>query len=156
MKTKKVKKKLSVLIGRRELVDFPLLGLSGLEAKIDTGAYTSALHCKDIEVRRINGVDTLCFRLLDETHPEYSDNEYFFTEFSRKTIKSSFGESEERYIIKTQIHLAEKKINCTISLTDRTNMRYPVLIGRKTIKGKFIVDVGKKYTGGLPVSKTFL
>ncbi|MCD6067836.1 MAG: ATP-dependent zinc protease [Bacteroidetes bacterium] len=156
MKKKKIRKKLSVLIGRRELADFPMLSLSGLEAKIDTGAYTSALHCKDIEIRNINGADTLCFKLLDETHPEYSDNEYLFTEFSRKVIKSSFGESEERYIIKTLIHLAGKKINCTISLTDRTNMRYPVLIGRKTIKGKFIVDVSKKYTGGLPVSKTFL
>lgn len=141
-------KKLPV-IGRREFIDFPLLNLFGLEAKIDTGAFTSALHCKDIEVRSIDGLDTLCFRLLDESHPEYSNNEYRFTQFSKKTIKSSFGESEDRYIIQTLIQIAGKKINCSISLTDRTNMRYPVLIGRRTIKGKFIVDVSKKYTGGL-------
>ncbi len=153
---KKVKSKSSILIGRREFIDFPLLSLFGLEAKIDTGAFTSALHCKDIEIRIIDGIETLCFKLLDESHPEYSNNEYTFPEFSKKVIKSSFGESEERYIIKTMIQIAGKKINCSISLTDRTNMRYPVLIGRRTIKGKFIVDVGKKYTGGLPVSKTFL
>ncbi len=153
---KKTKSKSSILIGRREFIDFPLLNLFSLEAKIDTGAFTSALHCKDIEIRFIDGIETLCFKLLDESHPEYSNNEYMFPTFSKKVIKSSFGESEERYIIQTLIQIAGKKINCSISLTDRTNMRYPVLIGRRTIKGKFIVDVAKKYTGGLPVSKTFL
>lgn len=120
----------------------------GLEAKIDTGAYTSALHCKDIQLKEINGKTVLCFKLLDETHPEYNEKEFQFIDFTKKSIKSSFGESEERFIIKTTIHIAKRKISLTISLTDRTNMRYPVLIGRKLLKGKFIVDVSKKHTGG--------
>lgn len=144
-----MKKNINILIGRREYVDFPLLELQNLEAKIDTGAYSSALHCKDIEIKERNGHKILCFKLLDETHPEYSDKEFQFKEFFNKTVKNSFGESENRFFIKTQILLAGKKINSSISLTDRTNMKYPVLIGRKTIKGKFIVDVNKKHTGGI-------
>ena len=137
-----------ITIGRREIVNFPLLNLMGLEAKIDTGAYTSALHCKDIQLKEINGKTVLCFKLLDETHPEYNEKEFQFTNFIKKNIKSSFGELEERFVIKTTIHIARRKISSTISLTDRTNMRYPVLIGRKLLKGKFTVDVSKKHTGG--------
>jgi len=150
MQQKKLK-----LIGRREYVDFPLLDLYKLEAKIDTGAYTSALHCHDIEVRDINGKQTLCFFLLDPLHPEYNEQEHHFTEFSKKNIKSSSGEAEERYIIKTLIHLGHKKIITSISLTDRGGMRYPVLIGRKMIKNKFIIDVKQLHTGGLVLSKAF-
>jgi hypothetical protein len=143
------------LIGRREYVDFPGLNLFRLEAKIDTGAYTSALHCHDIAVRDIGGTPTLCFYLLDPNHPEYNDQEHRFTEFSRKTIKSSSGEAEERYIIKTLIRLGRKKIRTTLSLTDRAGMRYPVLIGRKLIKNKFIIDVKQLHLGGLVLSKAF-
>jgi len=143
------------LIGRREYVDFSELDLFKLEAKIDTGAYTSALHCHDIEVREINGKQTLCFFLLDPLHPEYNDQEHRFTGFSKKTIKSSVGEAEERYIIKTLIKLGGKRIRTSISLTDRGGMRYPVLIGRKMIKNKFIIDVKEIHTGGFALSKAF-
>jgi hypothetical protein len=150
MQQKKLK-----LIGRREYVDFPALNLFKLEAKIDTGAYTSALHCHDIEVREINGKPTLCFFLLDPNHPEYNDQEHCFTEFTKKNIKSSSGEAEERFIIKTIIRIGRKKIITSLSLTDRGGMRYPVLIGRKMIKSKFIIDVKQIHTGGLVLSKAF-
>jgi hypothetical protein len=143
------------LIGRREFVDFPLLHISGIEAKIDTGAYTSALHCHNISVKKINRKDILCFYLLDPLHPEYNSQEQRFETFSRKLIKSSSGEAEERYIIKTVIRIGKKKIRTSISLTDRGGMRYPVLIGRKMIKKKFIIDVSQLHTGGLVLSKAF-
>lgn len=140
-------KKLKIL-GRREYVDFPELDLAALEAKIDTGAYTSALHCHDISVKKINGKETLCFYLLDPLHPEYNDREQRFTEFYKKVIKSSSGEAEERFIIKTLILIGGRKIRTSISLTDRGTMRYPVLVGRKMIKNKFIIDVMRIHTGG--------
>lgn len=143
------------LIGRREYVDLPELDLFNLEAKIDTGAYTAALHCHDIEVREVNGKQTLCFFLLDPLHPEYNDQEHRFTDFTKKTIKSSVGEAEERYIIKTLLKLGGKKIRTSISLTDRGGMRYPVLIGRKMIKNKFVIDVKEIHTGGVALSKAF-
>ena len=138
------------IIGRREFVDFPELGLYNLEAKIDTGAYTSSIHCKDILLKTINGKPVLHFNLLDETHPEHSEKIHKFENFSRKKIKNSFGEMEERYVIKTLIRLDRKKIKSTISLSDRESMRYPVLIGRRLLKGKFIVDVNKIQTSIAP------
>lgn len=124
-------------IGRREQVDFPELGLFGLTAKVDTGAYTTALHCHDI--REEKGV--LFFKLLDPTHPSYNGIEMSFSEYIQKEIKNSFGESEKRYIIKTIVRIGRKRIKSVISLTDRGTMRYPVLIGRKLLKNRFIVDV---------------
>lgn len=127
------------LIGKRELVDFPDLGLYKLVAKIDTGAATTALHCHHVRVE--NGV--LYFRLLDETHPEYQDREHCFSEFKKKMIKSSFGETEERYVVRTRIKIGKRIIHSFVSLSDRANMKYPVLIGRRFLRGRFVVDVSQ-------------
>lgn len=124
-------------IGRREHVDFPELGLFGVIAKVDTGAYTCALHCHDIYEEK--GV--LHFKLLDPSHPEYNEQDQKFTAYSQKEIKNSFGEIENRYVIKTIIKMGHKQIKALISLSDREKMRYPVLIGRKLLKNRFIVDV---------------
>lgn len=124
-------------IGRRELIDFPELGLYQVTAKVDTGAYTTALHCHDI--REENGM--LYFKLLDPTHPDYTEKEQTLSNYSRKEIKNSFGETENRYIIKTQVRIGRKRILSVISLTDRGTMRYPVLIGRKLLKNRYVVDV---------------
>lgn len=125
------------IIGRREMVDFPDLGLLGLVAKIDTGANTTALHCHHVRVE--NGV--LFFRLLDESHPEYDDREHRFEHFEEKLIRNSFGQSELRYVVRTTIVLGDRKIRSIISLSDRAQMRYPVLIGRRLLKNRFVVDV---------------
>lgn len=124
-------------IGRREMIDFPELGLYQIIAKIDTGAYTTALHCHDI--REENGV--LYFKLLDPSHPEYTGEDQKISSYFQKEIKNSFGETEKRYLIKTIVRIGRKRIKSVISLTDRGTMRYPVLIGRKLLKNKFIVDV---------------
>jgi hypothetical protein len=129
--------KIKLTIGRRETIDFPELGLMGITAKIDTGAYTTALHCHDI--REKNGI--LYFKLLDPTHSDYTEKEQKFTDYFQKEIKNSFGETEKRYMIKTIIKIGSKRIKSLISLTDRGTMRYPVLLGRKILKNRFIVDV---------------
>ncbi len=139
------------LIGRREFVDFPELNLFGVEAKIDTGAYTSSIHCQDILLKNVDGKNVLYFKLLDELHPEYSEKIHEFTEFDKKKIKNSFGEMEERYIIKTKIKIGKKIIRSTLSLSDRESMRYPVLIGRRILKRKFIIDPNQIHTGGLEI-----
>lgn len=134
------------LIGRREYVDFPLLYISHVEAKVDTGAYTSSIHCKHIQQISRNGQELLEFQLMDDTV-------HTVEHYTQKLIKNSFGESEERFIIKTLIHIGKKKIMTTVSLSDRGSMRYPVLIGRRLLKGKFIVDVSLVYTNGLNLKK---
>ncbi|HRH02217.1 MAG TPA: RimK/LysX family protein [Bacteroidia bacterium] len=130
-----------IIIGRREKVSFPDLGLKLVEAKIDTGAYTAALHCSRIWVEEKAGVAVLCFKILDDTHPRYSEKTHEFLVFGKRKIKNSSGIFESRFTIKTPIKIGRKKIQATLSLTDRAGMKYPVLVGRKLLHNRFIVDV---------------
>jgi hypothetical protein len=143
VKKKKIRQTRAIQpIGRRETVDFPDLGLFGLTAKVDTGANTTALHCHHVRIE--NGM--LCFKLLDETHPEYQDREHCFEKFEQKLIKSSMGEQELRYIVRTRIRIGNRIIKSIVSLTDRKKMKYPVLIGRRLLKNRFLVDVSLLHT----------
>ncbi|MBL7891557.1 MAG: ATP-dependent zinc protease [Bacteroidia bacterium] len=134
-----------ITIGRREKVSFPDLGIFDIDAKIDTGAYTTALHCHDIEVKDENGKPVLYFKLLDPSHPEYNKQQQRFVDFKEKDIKNSFGALERRYVLKTRLKIGRKIVKTSISLTDRGNMRFPVLIGRKLLLRRFIVDVNETY-----------
>ena len=132
------------VIGRTTHVDLPRLGFLGIAAKIDTGAYYCSLHCHHIEVKNIEGKDMLCFKLLDPTHPEYREKEIRFKNFSEKQIRNSFGDTEKRFIIRTSIRIQGRRIKTYVTLTNRGSMKYPMLIGRRLLKNKFIVDVSLK------------
>lgn len=132
-------------IGRRELVDFPVLELYEVEAKVDTGAYTSSLHCTDIHEETLqDGSIVIRCRFMDESHPNYNNKVFEFREFALRDIKNSFGDVQQRYVIKTPIRVFEKEILAEFSLSDRSDMRYPVLIGRMLLNRHFIVDVSRK------------
>ena len=131
-------------IGRRDHIDLPQLGLNNIEAKVDTGAYGCTLHCHHIEVVKKKGIPVLSFMVLDPEHPEYDDKVYWAETFSEKTVKSSTGEKENRYTIKTELVLFNKRYKVEFSLTNRKKMRYPVLIGRRFLTKRFIVDVRQK------------
>ncbi|MCA6437508.1 MAG: ATP-dependent zinc protease [Bacteroidota bacterium] len=136
------------LIGRREFVDFPEFGINAIEAKIDTGAYTNSLHCEKIEIVSHSAKAILRITIkLSETGLQKTKT-IDFEEYTKKKIKNSFGELEERYVIKTLIKLGRKRIRTSISLSNRENMRYEVLIGRKMLKGKFLIDVNQIHLGG--------
>jgi hypothetical protein len=134
-----------IIIGKCEFISFPKLNMINIEAKIDTGAYTTALHCHDIIEKVINEKKVLSFKLLDPLHPNYNNKEIIFQEYDLANIKNSFGETETRFIIKTQIKLGKKLLLAKVSLTNRGNMRYPVLLGRRILKRRFIVDVSKEF-----------
>ena len=131
------KRKEKRIIGRREHIDLPELGITDIIAKIDTGAYSSAIYCHEIRVEK----GTLIFRLLHPSFSNYDSQEHRFTEFGQKKIKNSFGETETRYTIKTIVKIGRRRIKSVLSLTDRRDMRYPVLIGRKLLKNRYIIDV---------------
>ncbi len=139
----KKKSKEKLLIGRREKIDLLGLKLKNLDAKVDTGAYTSALHCHNINVVKKNGTKYLKFNLLDPSHPLYGKKVFKVSDFKYKKVKSSNGKSESRYIIKTLLRIYDMDIETEFSLSDRTMMKYPVLLGRKFIKKGFVVDVTK-------------
>jgi hypothetical protein len=128
-------------VGRAERVSILDLSLFDLDAKVDTGADSNALHCDDIVV---DG-DKVSFRLLDEVHEAYHNKTFTFPLYKTTRIKSSNGKSEIRPFIKVDVKIFGKKYKTLISLTNRAKMKYPMLIGRNFLSGKFLVDVSKKY-----------
>lgn len=133
------------VIGRLERVDFPEWDLFDIDAKIDTGAYTSSLHCHHIVPFKKDDCEFVRFNLLDPSHETYNDKLFELPIHRKKMVKSSNGSIEDRFVVKTKIRLYDQLFDSELSLTDRSEMRYPVLIGRKLIKKRFIVDVSKKY-----------
>jgi hypothetical protein len=128
------------ILGRSDRVDLPGLGLENIHAKVDTGAYTCSLHCSSAEV--VNGI--LEFVILDEEHPEFTGMKFKFKKFTQREIKNSFGEAETRFIIKTSIKIFDRRIKAEFSLSDRDKLRFPVLLGRKILRNRFLIDVTKK------------
>ncbi|MEQ9426655.1 MAG: RimK/LysX family protein [Cyclobacteriaceae bacterium] len=130
-----------ITAGRLEFLDFTEWNLEQVQAKIDTGAYGNAIHCHHVEM--IEG-PAIRFQLLDPTHPEYEAKYYESSDFRVKTVKSSSGIAETRFSIKTSIRFFGKKFRTEFSLANREEMKYPVLLGRKFLKKRFLVDVSKK------------
>lgn len=128
------------IIGRVDKVDFPTLDLFDIDIKIDTGAFTSSMHCHKV-VEEDNLLKCLFF---DREHPNYNKKIMVFKNYSTTKVKSSNGMVENRYIVKTSVILFEKKYKIHLTLSTRHEMKYPILIGRKFLSKKFIVDINLK------------
>lgn len=127
------------ILGAYELVDFPQYGLTDVQAKIDTGADSGALHCTQIREVKSDGVAVLHFSPFD--HP---DLEFSTHNFLTRTVRSSNGARQQRYFIKTDIVVEGTKHKILLSLADRSEMQWPVLIGRRFLKKySYLVDVSQ-------------
>lgn len=129
-----------LILGRSDRVDLPGLGLTDIHAKIDTGAYTSSLHCSSAKL--VDG--KLEFVLLDEEHPEFTGMKFTFDEYDQREIKNSFGQAELRFIIKTTVKIHGRTFKTQFSLSDRDNLKFPILLGRRVLKNRFLIDVSKQ------------
>ena len=96
-------------IGRIDKVDFPELELENIAIKVDTGAYTTSIHCHHVKEIEKDGIKHLEFKLLDHTYPQYQKKIMRVDEYKRKVVRSSFGNAEDRFIIKTNILIFGKK-----------------------------------------------
>lgn len=125
------------IVGSSEIVSFPRFDMFNVPAKIDTGADSGAIHCTTIEEREIGGKSVLRFSPFD--HPE---NVIIATDYMMKVVKSSNGDREKRYFIDTTIVVQGNEYPITLSLADRKEMTWPVLIGKKFLSEQhFLVDV---------------
>ncbi len=137
-------KKPLIIIGTHDKIDLPELGIEDLECKIDSGAFTSTIHCSKVKMVERNGIRQLDFCVLDKWHPQFNDVIHTATDFSEKKVKSSNGESESRFVVKTKAVFFGNIYPITFTLSNRKKMRFPVLIGKKFLKNKFLVDVSQK------------
>lgn len=128
------------IIGRKDKVDLPEFGLENVSVKIDSGAYSCSIHCEFIEEMEEVGGKVLKVVFLDEDLPKYSGEIYEFREYSKKNVKSSTGEKQERFFIKTKLILFGREFDTDFSLTRRNGLKNPILIGRKVLNGNFLVD----------------
>lgn len=127
-------------IGRADQADFPELDLEDIKIKVDTGAFTSSIHCHEIKEVEIDGEKFIEFKLLDPSHPNYSSRVFKTKNYYKKAVKSSFGDVEKRFVIKTTIVVFEEEYAIDLSLSERGQMKFPVLLGRKFLNHKFIVN----------------
>ena len=138
----------TALIGWREWLSLPALGIPAIKAKVDTGARTSALHTFHTETFRHRGGLFIRFRV----HPvqRRADVEVTCTApvLDRRQVSDSGGHRETRYVVETPVQLGEKEWTIELTLTDRDSMLFRMLLGRTAIGGRFVVDPEASYLGG--------
>jgi hypothetical protein len=132
------------VLGASDYIDLPELNLTNILCKIDTGADVSALHCEKVRLIEKDGVEYISIIPLDPSHKQYQKKALKFRNFKEKKIKNSFGDSEFRYSIKTNVVILGEKYPIELTLTDRGNMKYPLLLGKNVLKNRFLVDVSLK------------
>ncbi|QYJ06296.1 ATP-dependent zinc protease family protein [Qipengyuania flava] len=132
------KRKELPVVGWRELVHLPELGLSGIPAKIDTGARTSSLHGEVLEEIVRDGEKYVRFAV--DWDGERRECEAVHVDV--RGITSSNGKTQYRYVIKTPMRIGDVEFRAEVSLADRSDMKFPMLIGRSSLRRRFVVDSG--------------
>ena len=138
----------NTLAGWREWVRLPDIGVPWIKAKLDTGARTSSLHAYQIKPFEKDGEDWVRFRI--RPWQESTDDELVveLPVHDRRRIKSSTGHVQTRYVVKTRIELMGRTVTGEVTLTNRDEMGFRMLIGRQVLKRGFLVDVRSSFLGG--------
>ncbi|MGB5898749.1 MAG: RimK/LysX family protein [Geitlerinemataceae cyanobacterium] len=136
------------VIGWREWVALPDLGITATKAKIDTGARSSALHAFDIETFSQQGKDKIRFKV----HPQQRDTAQTTIAsadiLDRREVRNSGGHAELRYTILTSVEIGGLRWLIELTLTNRDTMGFRMLLGRQAIRSRFLVDPGSSFLLG--------
>lgn len=140
----------STHVGWREWVALPTAPVPWIKAKVDTGAKTSSLHAFDLRTVDRDGHDWVRFTI----HPWQATPEDEVTlelpVHDRRSIRSSSGHEEDRIVVQMPISLVGREVLAEITLTDRDEMGFRMLIGRQALAQGFLVDPAASYLGGRP------
>lgn len=136
------KKALLPVIGQNELVSIGTRAID-VPAKIDTGADSSSIWASDIKVKRDG---TLVFKLFGEGSPYYSGKVFRRSDYKVAAVRSAMGQEQIRYRTYLPVKIGGRTIRVLFHLSDRSKNNFKILIGKRTIAGKFVVDVTKKAT----------
>ena len=136
------------ILGWREWVGFPDIGIDQIKAKVDSGARTSCLHAFRVELFQREGRDWISF----DIHPLQRNNEKVISceapLLDKRTVRDSGGHEEIRYVIETTIRIGDQTHTAEVTLTDRDTMKFRVLLGRTLFRGKYLVDANRSYVCG--------
>ena len=132
------------IIGRKDRADFPMFEMFNVPVKIDSGAYSSSIHCSSVsEIKKNENESFLEVIFLDESYAGFKSGIKIFTSYKKKKVKSSTGDEQERFFVRIPIVLFGEIIESDFSLTTRNGLKNPVLIGRKLLNKKFLIDTSK-------------
>jgi hypothetical protein len=130
-----------IVIGSKEKILLPEIRKSALVARVDTGAKTSALHCYSVQVEKMDHKEVLCVKFARNSKAVLR-----FPKFSRRTVKSSNGAIQQRFVVPLQLVFGGKTYKTSFTLTNRSDMNFAALLGRRFLSNRFIVDVSLSYT----------
>lgn len=137
--------KIYTVIGWREWVSLPELGITQIKAKIDTGARTSALHAFDIEPFKRQGKDKVHFSVHPIQRDSKTTRRCTAELVDVRSVKSSSAQRELRYVILTTVILGGLERSIEITLTNRAPMIYRMLLGRKALQRYYIIDPARSF-----------
>ncbi len=126
------------IIGSTEYIE--IAKIKDIPAKIDTGADTSSIWASNIDMKKDG---TLVFSLFGPKSSYYTGEFLESTDYKAKVVRSSHGDTQVRYRVKLPLTIGGESFETTFTLADRSRNNFPILIGRHTIEGKFLVDVSK-------------
>ncbi len=143
------------VLGWREWVALPELNIPAIKVKVDTGARSSALHTHDYEIFEGENGDRVRFHLHPlRHHPEVEiEGEALIIDY--RVVRDSGGHEEKRPFIQTQIQIGPHRWTIDLSLTNRENMKFRMLLGRASISSRFLVDPSRSYGFGTDLPKTY-
>ncbi len=148
MKVRKKKvKKANQIIGWREYVALPELGIGEIKAKVDTGARSSSIHARDIKIYEVDNVPWVRFQVCPKQRTSKDATECHAPILEYRKVRSSNGHSERRPVISTAIELLDARWTIELTLTNRDEMGFRMLLGRESFRKRFFVDAGRSYYG---------
>lgn len=141
-----------VIIGRSELLDFVDIDAHKVPAKTDTGAYRSAVHA--VNIKESDGV--LSFKLLGN-HPVCGAmaQKIETKDYSQVWVANSFGHRQQRYEVRLKVKLGPKVFMARFTLADRSKKIYPILLGRKLLNDRFLIDSSKTSLDRISLKKQY-
>jgi hypothetical protein len=140
--------KSSIIIGWREWACFPDLKIQAIQFKTDTGAKTSALHAIDVEMFKQNAQQWVRFKTQLKQNKDRPFIECEARVKSFRTVTNSGGQTERRPVIETVLVLGKYHLSIELTLSDRSGLRYSMLLGRRAMQNNVLVNPSRSYLHG--------